>query len=298
MDARLQLGHGGLATTHSGIISVLEPVVQLTERSLQSSLGLTECGAVILLSTEFVSQTGGVNHRLLGLLLGALGLVQQVVNLGLHGVQSSLHTSLVRVCSGVDGSHLVNSSARVGQLGLSLSLAALSRVQQSSGLLNLPGQGVGPAVSQAGSLGHLLATAAGLLVLSLSLAQLALVSLDGLQGLVVGLVGVVQGDLELVDLSLQLLLDPETLGLRALLSVEGGLQGLHGAAVVLTGVVELLLLLGNPAVNLLLHLSQLQLGAEHLVLLGLQGALSLLKSGLELLLLSLKSAQLFVLELV
>merc|ERR1719479_108243 len=294
MDARLQLGHGGLATTHSGIIGVLEPVVQLTERSLQSSLGLAECGGVILLSTELVSQTGGVNHRLLGLLLGALGLVQQVVNLGLHGVQSSLHTSLVRVCSGVDGSHLVHSRAGVGQLGLSLSLATLSRVQQSSGLLNLPGQGVGPAVSQAGSLGHLLAAPAGLLVLSLRLAQLALVALDGLQGLVVGLVGVVQGDLELVDFSLQLLLDPQTLGLGALLGVEGGLERLHGATVVLTGVVELLLLLGNPAVNLLLHLPQLQLGAEHLVLLGLQGALGLLQSGLQLLLLSLKSAALFV----
>merc|ERR1719225_242724 len=237
---------------------------------------------------------GAVLQQHLHALLGVLGLVQQVVDLGLHGVESALHTSLVRVCPGVDGSHLVNSRASVRQLGLSLPLAAVSRVQQSSGLLNLPGQGVGPAVSQAGSLGHLLAAAAGLLVLSLSLAQLALVSLDGLQSLIVGLVGVVQGDLELVDLSLQLLLDPQTLSLGALLSVEGCLERFHGTAVVLTGVVELLLLLGNPAVDLLLHLSQLQLGAEHLVLLGLQGALSLLQSSLELLLLSLQSAALFV----
>ena len=53
------------------------------------------------------------------------------------------------------------------------------------------------------------------------------------------------------------------------------------------GVVEFLLLLGNPPVDLLLDLSQLQLGAEHLVLLGLQGGLGLLKSSLQLLLLAL-----------
>merc|ERR1740123_2578960 len=293
-DARLQLGHGRLAATHGSVVGVGQPVLQLPEGSLHSSLALGEAGGVVLLGSQLVSQAGGVNHRLLGLLLGVLGLVQQVVDLGLHGVESSLHTSLVRVGPGVDGSHLVDGGARVGQLGLSLPLATLSRVQQSSGLLDLSGQGVGPAVSQAGSLGHLLAATAGLLVLGLSLAQLALVPLDGLQGLVVGLVGMVQSNLELVDFSLQLLLDPETLSLGALFGVEGGLQGLHGAAVVLTGVVELPLLLGNPAVNLLLHLSQLQLGAEHLVLLGLQGGLRLLQGGLQLLLLALKSAALFV----
>ena len=65
-------------------------------------------------------------------------------------------------------------------------------------------------------------------------------------------------------------------------------DGQKPRSVSLPGVVELLLLLGNPAVNLLLHLSQLELGAEHLVLLSLKGALSLLKSGLELFLLSLR----------
>merc|ERR1719211_246984 len=293
-DARLQFGHGRLATTHGSIVGVSQSVLQLAQLGLHGSLALGEGGGVVLLRPQLVSQAGRVNHRLLGLLLGVLGLVQQVVDLGLHGVESSLHTSLVRVGPGVDGAHLVDSGASVRQLGLGLPLAALSRVQQSSGLLNLSGQGVGPAVSQAGSLGHLLPAPAGLLVLSLRLAQLPLVPLDGLQGLVVGLVGVVQGDLELVDLSLQLLLDPQTLSLGALLSVEGGLERLHGTAVVLTGVVELLLLLGNPAVNLLLHLSQLQLSAEHLVLLGLQSALGLLQSSLQLLLLSLKSAALFV----
>merc|ERR550534_1594785 len=57
------------------------------------------------------------------------------------------------------------------------------------------------------------------------------------------------------------------------------------ASVVLSGVVELLLLLSHAPVNLLLDLSKLQLGTKDLVLLLLEGALSLLKSSLQLLLL-------------
>merc|ERR1719373_104896 len=151
-DARLQLGHGRLPTAHGSIVGVSQPVLQLAERSLESSLTLGEGGGVVLLGSQLVSQAGRVDHRLLGLLLGVLGLVQQVVNLGLHGVEGALNTSLVRVGPGVDGGHLIDSRASIRQLRLGLSLAALSRVQQSSGLLNLSGQGVGPAVSQAGSL--------------------------------------------------------------------------------------------------------------------------------------------------
>jgi hypothetical protein len=60
-----------------------------------------------------------------------------------------------------------------------------------------------------------------------------LVALDGLLRLAVGLVGVVQGNLQLVDVSLQLLLDPERLCLGALLGLQRGLHRLHGALVVL-----------------------------------------------------------------
>ena len=62
----------------------------------------------------------------------------------------------------------------------------------------------------------------------------------------------------------------------------------------LPGVVELLLLLGHAPVNLLLDLSKLQLGTEDLVLLLLEGALGLLKSSLQLLLLLLKATPLLV----
>ena len=76
---------------------------------------------------------------------------------------------------------------------------------------------------------------AGLILVGLDgLPQLELVALDGLQALGVGLVGMVEANLQLVDVALQLLLDPESLSLGALLGLQGGAQGLPGALVVLT----------------------------------------------------------------
>merc|ERR1719357_1810935 len=73
-----------------------------------------------------------------------------------------------------------------------------------------------------------------------------------------------------------------------------GVVELHGTGMVLPGVVELLFLLGHAPVNLLLDLSKLKLGTEDLVLLLLEGALGLLQSSLELLLLLLKATPLLV----
>merc|ERR1719275_349472 len=128
----------------------------------------------------------------------------------------------------------------------------------------------------------------------MGLLQLALVALDGLQALRVGLVGMVKTNLELVDLTLKGLLDAEGLTLGLLLGLKRSRHGLHGAGMVLPGVVELLLLLGHTPINLLLDLSKLKLGTEDLVLLLLEGALGLLKSSLELLLLLLKATPLLV----
>merc|ERR1719322_641209 len=136
-DASLQLGHGRLATTHGSIIGVSKTVLKFSKGGLKSSLALVEGGGVVLFRSELICKSGRVNHGLLGLLLRVLGLVQKVINLSLHGVESSLNTSLVSRSSGVDGVHLIDSVASITKLGLSLSLASLGRVQESSGLLNL-----------------------------------------------------------------------------------------------------------------------------------------------------------------
>merc|ERR1719373_1405597 len=242
-DASLQLGHGGLATTHGSIIGVSKTVLKLSKRGLKSSLALGEGGGVVLFRSELISKSGSINHGLLGLLLGVLGLVKEIINLSLHGVEGSLNTSLVSRSSGVDGVHLIDSIASITKLSLSLSLASLSRVQESSGLLNLSLESIGTSVREAGLLGHLLAKTTGLLILALSLTELTLVSLDGLESLVVCLVGMVQSNLKLVDVRLKLLLDSQTLSLGTLLRLKGSLEGLHGTSVIFASVIELLLLL-------------------------------------------------------
>lgn len=99
----------------------------------------------------------------------------------------------------------------------------------------------------------------------------------------------IQSNLQLVDVSLQLLLHAQGLSLALGLSLKGSLHGVEGALVVLAGVLELLLLLLDAAIDFLADLRQLQLGAQHLVLLLLKSSLSLLKGGLELVLLSLQA---------
>merc|ERR1719397_2087786 len=161
-------------------------------------------------------------------------------------------------------------------------------------LLKLAGEGGSLALGDADLL-HNLGAGAGLVLVQLDgLLQLALVALDGLQALRVGLVGMVEIGLELIDLTLKGLLDAEGLTLGLLLSLKRSRHRLHGAGVVLPGVVELLLLLGHTPVDLLLDLSKLKLGTEDLVLFLLEGALGLLQSSLQLFLLLLKATPLLV----
>merc|ERR1719373_80557 len=94
-DASLQLGQGGLATTHGSIIGVSKTILKFSKGSLKSSLALCQGGGVVLLRSELISKSGGINHGLLGLLFRVLGLVQEVINLSLHGVEGSFNTSLV-----------------------------------------------------------------------------------------------------------------------------------------------------------------------------------------------------------
>merc|ERR1719295_2307608 len=134
--------------------------------------------------------------------------------------------------------------------------------------------------------------AGALLILDggLQLLDLSQVFLDGLHGLGLGAVGVVKRDLQLVDVGLELLLHAKGLLLGLGLGLQGSLHGLESAGVVLASVLELILLLGQTAVDLGADLRQLQLGADDLGLLLFEGGLGLLQSGLELLLLHLELA--------
>merc|ERR1719445_2125597 len=100
--------------------------------------------------------------------------------------------------------------------------------------------------------------------------------------------------LQVEDVSLQLLLHPESLSLGLGLGLNGGLHVLDGLGHVLLGGEELLVLLSHPPVDLLPDLGELQLGPQHLVLLLLQSSLSLGQSCLQLHLLGLKALADFV----
>merc|ERR550517_1343543 len=293
-DLALHLGHGGLASLQGGVLRVSQATLELSQSVGEGVLSSGEAGDVLLLSTELVSKTGSVNHRLLGLVLGVLGGDKHTVDLSLEGVDAGLQLALGGHVATVDGLHVVDGSTRVSNVVLELSDGAVGSIKKSLALLHLAREGGRLALRDSNLLADL-SPGAGLVLVRLDgLTELGLVALDGLDTLRVSLVGVVQSDLQLVDLSLELLLDAESLTLGSLLGLNGGSKGLHGAGVVLPGVVELLLLLSDAPVNLLLDIGKLQLGAEDLVLLHLEGGLSLLQGALELLLLSLQHTALFV----
>ena len=183
----LQLGHGGLATASSSVLSVRKASLELAELVVQGLLGRGLGRGVVLLSAELVSKTSGVNHRLLGLLLGVLGSAQHGVDLSLDGVDGALQSALGGHVAAVDHLHVVDSVAAIGNLHLQLALGTLGAVHQGLALLKLAGEGGSLALRDADLL-HDLGAGAGLVLVQLDgLLQLALVALDGLQALVDGI---------------------------------------------------------------------------------------------------------------
>merc|ERR1711879_1065616 len=207
--------------------------LELTESIVKRVLASSKSGDVLLLGAELISQAGGINHGLLGLLLSILGSNKHTVNLSLESVDAGLELALAGHVTAVDGLHVVDGTTSVRDVILELSDGTAGSIKKSLALLYLAREGGRLALRDADLLNNL-GLGASLILESLDgLAELGLVSLDGLQTLRVSLVGVVQTNLKLVDLSLELLLDAEALTLGSLLSLYGGSEGLHGARVVL-----------------------------------------------------------------
>ena len=125
-------------------------------------------------------------------------------------------------------------------------------------------ESVGTALGDAVLFAEVVAVALLLLQGALGLLELLLVAFDALLGLGVGLVGVVEGDLQLVDVRFELLLHAQCLGLALGFGLQTGLHRVDGALVVLAGVFELFFLLLDAAVDLLAHLGQFQLSTKYL----------------------------------
>merc|ERR1719249_132598 len=239
---------------------------------------------------ELLGQVGGVGGGLLGLLLGVLQLGDGVIHIGLHGLEVLLELSLGTGQHGVLSGELLNALGGVVQLDLGGLLRAVGSLQRDAHLFQFGSEHVATALGHVVSLAGLLAGALLLLQGGSELLDLSQVFLDLLHGLGIGAVGVIQGHLQLVDVGLELLLHAESLLLGLGLGLEGSLHGFEGAGVVLARVLEFLLLLGEAAVDLLADLGELELSADDLSLLLLEGGFGLLEGGLKLLLLHLETA--------
>merc|ERR1719249_389525 len=239
---------------------------------------------------ELLGQVGGVGGGLLGLLLGVLQLGNGVIHIGLHGLEVLLQLSLGAGEHGVLAGELLDALSGVVQLDLGGLLRSVGSLQGDAHLFQFGSEHVATALGHVVSLASLLAGALLLLQRGAELLDLSQVFLDLLHGFGVGAVGVVEGNLELVDVGLELLLHAESLLLGLGLGLEGCLHGFEGARVVLARVLEFLLLLGQAAVDLLADLGELELSADDLSLLLLESGFGLLESGLKLFLLHLETA--------
>merc|ERR1719361_44711 len=208
LDLQLQPGDHLLAALHGQLLRLVQLGLHVLHLAVQhASVPLSHLG-VLLLSPQLVSDPGSVDHRLLGLLLGYPALSQHLLQISLHGLHLGVQLPLGGlerlVLEGAVG-HLLH---HVAQLLLGSPALPVSVLQLGLGLLQLVPDGVGLPLA----LDELLPGLVPVLLLGLqhllSLSDLALVLLDGLLGLGVGSVGVLQGDIQIVQVGLQLLLAP------------------------------------------------------------------------------------------
>merc|ERR1719402_1998858 len=241
------------------------------------------------LGAELVSQASSINHGLLSLFLGVLGLVEHLLEVRLKCSHFTLNLPLGGGEGRIQTTEVVDGLVSIVEFSLGMAASAVRLFQESARFFQLTVEGVGAALSNA----VLLAVFGSktLFILNLSLSILVFIP-DLLIVFVevgVGLVGVVKSDLELVDVGLKLLLQALSLSLALGLNLKGSLHGFQGPLVALASVLKLFLLLMDASVNLLPDLAEFKLHTEDLVLLLFEGGFSIFKGSLELFLLDFKS---------
>merc|ERR550519_1295952 len=293
-DLVLHLGHGSFSSLHGSSLCISQAILEVGQLRRESVLGASVGVAMVLLSTELVSEAGSIHHGTLRLLLGILGSLEHAIDFSLGGVDHSLHSSLAGQFSGVDDTHFAGSSTGIVGFDSKLSSRTIGTVEKSLALLNFSTESCGFALRDSNLLGDCSMGASCVFVGLDGLTKLTLVTFDGLQSLSIGLVGMIQSNLKLIDISFHFLLDTESLGLSLLFYIKRSGQRLHRTGMIFPGVVKLLLLLSHAAINLLSHLSRFQLSSKYFVFLLLKSTFGLLQSGLKLFLLNFESPALFV----
>lgn len=186
-DALLQLLDSLLATLEGIGLSLIQTHLQfldlLFESLPQFLLGL----GMILLSAELIGQAGGIDHSLLGLLLGVLGFVEELIQVRVQSLQLRFQFPLGSRDGSILGGNFVQLFVGIGQFLLGLATTAIGLLQQSARLLELVLQGVGTTLRDAQLFAGIVTSSLLLLKGGLDVLELLLVALDVLLGLGVSL---------------------------------------------------------------------------------------------------------------
>merc|ERR1712218_635812 len=293
-NAGFHLDHGlpaSLEGVDLGLISTGGSVLAL---GLEQLLVLLQVHGELLFTTELISKASSVHHGTGSLVLGHLGLVGHLVQVGIELAKLSLQLPLCGSDGLVGVGQISQGLVGVGELLLSSATLTIGSLQESASLLEAVGNGSSTTVG--GDLGIGGGGLGGRLVvhLDLGIAHLQSVLLDGGLGLGIAGNGVLEGQAKVSSVSLKLLLHPESLSFALGFCLKGNLHGVQGLGLSLLDEDELLLLLSEAALNLLPDSVELQLAPQHLVLLLLKGGLGLLQGRLKLQLLGLQTLPDFV----
>merc|ERR550519_2983454 len=200
-DLVLHLGHGSFSSLHGGSLCISQAILEVGQLSKECVLGAGVGVAMVLFSAEFISEAGSIHHGTLRLLLGILGSLEHAIDLSLGCVDHSLHSSLAGQFSGVDDAHFAGSSASIVEFACELPSGTIGTVQKSLALLNFSTKSRSFALRDSNLLGDCSMGASCVFVGLDGLTKLSLVTFDSLQSLGIGLVGVIQSNLKLIDIS-------------------------------------------------------------------------------------------------
>merc|ERR1711915_389460 len=220
--------------------------------------------------------------------------MKHIVNLSMHGVDSSLYTTLLSRCLRIDCTHLLDSISCFRKLSLSLALSSLSRIQKRAGFLHLTLKSICSTLRETDLFHHILPSTLFFLIATFSLTKLSLISLDGFLSFHICLIGMIKGNFQFIDVTLNLLLDSQCLSFSLLLRFKACLDRVNGSSMVFASIVKLFLLFRNLSINILLYLTKLQLGSQNLIFFLFEGALSFFQCSLQLFFLHLKAPSLLI----
>merc|ERR1719281_1219850 len=132
-DASLHLGNGLLATLESSLFSLIKTGLSVLDLSLKKLLVSLQHHGDLLLGTELLGQSGGVNHGSLGLVLGHLGLGGHLVQIVSEVVHLGLALGLGAIDGLVGAGLLGQGLVGVGQLLLDHPPVPVGLLQESAG---------------------------------------------------------------------------------------------------------------------------------------------------------------------